>query len=292
MKLLKSHITFSKQQRYGIFLLLFVILILQCVYFFWNKTPEDIEIPSQDLVVFQNKIDSLKAVEIENAKPKLFPFNPNYITDFKGYSLGMTNQEIDKLHNYRNQNKWINSAKDFQDVTGVSDSLFHKISPLFKFPEWVSNKSTSTGKYQQKVNRTLTFKEKIDLNTATTSELEIVYGIGEKLSQRIVKYRNSFDGGFIADIQLEDVYGLSPEVIEELKGKFTVKTPRVITKLNLNTISMDDLVKIQHIDYPLAQEILEYRTLHEGFNDLNELEKVNTFPVQKLDIIKLYLTLN
>lgn len=292
MKNFKSHIMFSKQQRYGIFLLLLIILILQCTYFFWDKTTDDIEISNQDLEVFQNEIDSLKIVEIEKAKPKLFPFNPNYITDFKGYSLGMTNEEIDKLHNYRNQNKWINSAEDFKNVTGVSDSLFHIISPFFKFPEWVNKKSTSSPKFQQKVNRSLTFNEKSDLNTVTASQLEIVYGIGEKLSQRIIKYRAAFDGGFISDIQLEDVYGLSPEVIEELKAKFTVKTPRVITKQDLNIISMDGLVKIQHIDYPLAQEILEYRILHEGFKDLNELVKVNTFPAQKLDIIKLYLALN
>ncbi|WP_159021408.1 helix-hairpin-helix domain-containing protein [Formosa sp. L2A11] len=292
MKIFKSHIVFSKQQRYGIFLLLLIIIILQCVYFFWNTSSNVPEVTKEDLKVFQKEIDSLKAIEIEKAKPKLFPFNPNYITDFKGYSLGMTNEEIDKLHTYRDQNKWVNSTEEFQKVTGVSDSLLQNLSPFFKFPEWVTKNTSQKKSFQKDSNRPLTFKEKLDLNTATASQLQSVYGIGEKLSLRIIKFRNSFEGGFIADVQLEDVYGLTPEVIENIKNKFTVKTPRAVVKFNLNTVNTNDLVKIQHIDYPLAKEILDYRTLHEGFNDLDELLKVKGFPSQKLEIIKLYLAIN
>ncbi|WP_299780128.1 helix-hairpin-helix domain-containing protein [uncultured Formosa sp.] len=292
MNIFKSHIAFTKQQRYGIFLLLLTIVILQCVYLFWNTSSEVSVFSEHELEVFQKEVDSLKALEIEKAKPKLFPFNPNYITDFKGYSLGMTNEEIDKLHVYRNQNKWVNSASDFQKVTGVSDSLLQELSPFFKFPEWVNKKSNVTKEFQKKTTRSLTFKEKLDLNTATASQLESVYGIGEKLSLRIIKFRNSFEGGFIADVQLEDVYGLTPDVIENIKTKFTVKTPRAVTKFDLNTVNTNDLVKIQHIDYPLAKEILDYRTLHESFNDLDELLKVKGFPTEKLDIIKLYLAIN
>ena len=283
---------FTKQQRYGIFLLLLIIVILQCVYLFWDHTSKEISLPSDELEGFQQKIDSLKLIELEGAKPKLFPFNPNYITDFKGYSLGMTNEEIDLLHAYRAQNKWVNSAKDFQQVTGVSDSLLQQISPFFKFPEWVNQKSNVVKSSSKSSNRTLSFNEKSDLNTATAAQLQTVYGIGKTRSLGIIKFRNSFDGGFIADVQLEDVYGLTPEVIVNIKSKFTVKTPRTVIKVDLNTANANDLVKIQHIDYPLAKEILDYRTLHEGFTDLDELLKVKGFPSQKLDIIKLYLAIN
>ena len=107
---MKSHFTFSKQQRNGIFLLITSIIVLQCVYFFINKTSEKISVNQEDFSQFQNEIDSLRALEIENRKPKIYPFNPNYITDYKGASLGMTNEEIDKLLVFRNQDKWINSV--------------------------------------------------------------------------------------------------------------------------------------------------------------------------------------
>jgi|TARA_B110000977_G_scaffold186368_1_gene252228 competence protein ComEA len=51
-------------------------------------------------------------------------------------------------------------------------------------------------------------------------------------------------------------------------------------------------VTIQHIDYELAYEIIELRMLKEGYKIIDELTKVKGFPVKKLEIIKLYLTLN
>ena len=106
-----------------------------------------------------------------------------------------------------------------------------------------------------------------------------------------MKFRNSFSGGFIADIQLQDVYGLTPEVIERITNEFTVKTPRQFVKLNVNDVSIDELVLVQHIDYELANEIINQRILREGFKSLEELLKVKGFPADKFEIIKLYLSL-
>ncbi|MEZ4856313.1 MAG: helix-hairpin-helix domain-containing protein [Gelidibacter sp.] len=298
---MKSHFTFTKGQRNGIFLLLLIIIAAQCVYFFVDFPSEEIQVNQNELDTFQHEVDSLKLVEIETNKPKIYPFNPNYITDYKGYALGMSNEEIDRLLNFRKQNQWINSAKQFQEVTKVSDSMLNVLLPYFKFPEWVTKKETSNFKAQNpndkwvdysKTNKTKTFNQKIDLNTATAIQLQKVYGVGEKLSESIIRLRNKFVGGFIADVQLQDVYGLSPEVMERITNDFTVKTPRVIQKINLNTATTEQLVTIQHIDYQLAHDIIEQRTLRDGFQSLDDLTKVKNFPVQKIEIIKLYLTLN
>ena len=93
-------------------------------------------------------------------------------------------------------------------------------------------------------------------------------------------------------MQLQDVYGISPEVLERLFNEFTVKTPRQFDKINLNTASTEQLVTIQHIDYELAYEIINQRTLREGYKSLDELTKVKNFPIDKIDIIKLYLELD
>lgn len=286
-----SHFKFTKGQRSGIFLLLFSIIIFQCIYFFVDFSSEDIPVNVEEFKRYQNEIDSLRLVEIENNKPTLYPFNPNYITDYKGFTLGMTNEEIDRLLAFRKQNKWVNSAEEFQNVTKISDSLLNVISPYFQFPDWVSNPKTNSTSNFQNFSKTKTFDQKQDLNTATAQQLQKVNGIGEALSDRIVKYRNKFIGGFISDIQLNDIYGLTPEVIERIINDFTVKTPRAIQKINLNAATTNDLVTIQHIDYEIAHNIIEERTLREGFKSLDELTKVKDFPVNKIEIIKLYLTL-
>lgn len=290
---MKSHLKFSKSQRYGILLLLLIIVALQCVYFFVDLNPKKVNVNKAELAKFQQEVDSLKLAFAENNKPTLYPFNPNYMTDYKGYSLGMSNEEIDRLLAFRKTNQWINSAKQFQQVTKVSDSLLNVISPYFKFPDWVTNPKPKTNfetysnSYSPK-----TFAQKLDLNKATAQQLQKVNGVGEKLSERIIQFRNKFSGGFIADIQLQDVYGLSPEVIERITNEFTVKTPRAIQKINLNTATKEQLVTIQHIDYEVAHYILEQRTLRERFDSLDDLTKVKNFPVHKIEIIKLYLTLD
>jgi DNA uptake protein ComE-like DNA-binding protein len=254
-------------------------------------SPNEIAIDSNELSLFYNELDSLRKEKIEATKPKIYPFNPNFITDYKGYTLGMSNEEIDRLLQFRKMDKWVNSTQDFQNVTMVSDSLLNKISPFFKFPEWVNNPKAFKTPINKKHIK-LSFDQKSDLNTVTAQNLQKVYGIGEKLSERIVKYRNKFVGGFVSDIQLNDIYGLSPEVILRITNEFTVKTPRPITPIKLNSATVEQLVTIQHIDYELAHEIIETRTLRDGFSSFDELSKIESFPRQKIEIIKLYLVLN
>ncbi|WP_456440322.1 ComEA family DNA-binding protein [Psychroserpens sp.] len=288
---IKSHFTFTKQQRSGVFVLLLLILILQCVYFFVDFSSEDFQVSQNDLAEFQAEVDSLKLLKLENSKPKIYPFNPNFITDYKGYTLGMSADEIDRLLAFRKQNKWVNSVKDFQIVTKVSDSLLAKISPQFKFPDWVTNPKPKTQYSYSKNSKPKTYEQKLNLNTATAEQLKRVNGIGDKLSVRIVTYRTKLGGSFIADVQLQDVYGLSPEVIERTLNEFTVKNVKPFAKFNLNTATLEELVTIQHIDYEIAHFIIEERTLRDGFQSLDELTKVKDFPVKKIEIIKLYLTL-
>ena len=129
MNKLRSHFVFTKKQQNGIFALLLLILTLLCLYFYIDSPQKEISYDEEQYIAFQKEIDSLKLAEIEKRKPKIYPFNPNFITDYKGYTLGMSNEEIDRLLKFRTENKWINSVKQFQQVTKVSDSLLNNISP-------------------------------------------------------------------------------------------------------------------------------------------------------------------
>ncbi|CAN0363286.1 unnamed protein product, partial [Ectocarpus sp. 4 AP-2014] len=80
---MKSHFKFNKKERSGIFFLLLLIVVAQCVCFFADFSVEVIPVNEHEIAAFQNRIDSLK--QLKNKKPERFPFNPNYITDHKGY---------------------------------------------------------------------------------------------------------------------------------------------------------------------------------------------------------------
>ncbi|WP_272973374.1 MULTISPECIES: ComEA family DNA-binding protein [Croceibacter] len=284
---MKSHFVFSKSERNGIFLLVTIILVLQLAYWLipFPKyiAPKD----TPELVRFQQKVDSLKQLKIKENTPKQYPFNPNFITDYKGYTLGMSTQEIDRLLAYRKQNKWVNSKKDFQDVTKVSDSLLNTFSHLFKFPDFITNPK------KKKVfakDRKLSYKDKIDLNKATALQLQEVYGIGPYYSEKIIAYRTKLNG-FSDNVQLKDVYGLEPNVINNILKKFTVKTPVNIKKININTAKVTDLSELPNLNYEIARQIIKYRELNGEFNDINQLKSIAEFPIEKFDRIQLYLTL-
>jgi len=241
------------------------------------------QLDKNTLTNLEQEYDSLQQNHLKKKTPKRFPFNPNFISSYKGYELGMSLKEIELLHNFRTGNNWINSAQDFQRITGVSDSLLAAISPYFKFPKWVTQ-----GQQKQATPKTTM----LDLNLATAAQLQSVYGIGPKLSERILRYRSKFQGGFADMVELKGIYGLTDDVIENIKQRFVIKQPRSIVKINLNEATQEDLVKIPFIDYELAYVIVEQRVLKDGFKTIEELTKLKDFPVEKLDIISLYLYVN
>lgn len=286
-----SHFLFAKSEQGGI--LLFVVLILAglCVYLFRPiETEEVVDISSAEVLLKQKQIDSIRFAELEDRKPKLYPFNPNFITDYKAYTLGMPTEAYDKLQQFRKENKWINSKADFKKVTGVSDAWMDSISPFFKFPDWVTNPKPKFSKKSTYVDfdKEKSFSQKIDLNTATAEALQQVSGIGTALSERIINYRNSI-GGFTDDVQLYEVYGVSPQVIARTKNLFTVKTPKPIEKFNVNTASASDLSTIPGISFELGKKIWEFVKLRERIKSLSELEKIDGITANKIQRFQLYL---
>lgn len=296
MKKYKSHLKYGKQEQRGIFFLLLIIVSVQVVLLVVKNSKSP---PIEDSVIIdtelQNQIDSLKQEALKKDSVKGYPFNPNFITDYKGYILGMSLDEIDRLHTFRGQNKFVNTAKEFQGITQVSDSLLQIISANFKFPEWTQSTNRSIAKgsdiKERATIRVARLKTGIkDLNLVTAEELKTVNGIGEKLSARIIKFRNRL-GGFLVDEQLNDVYGLEPEVVQRALEKFKVQKKPNIKKININKASVQEIVQLIYISYNVAEEIVKYRGINGRIVSFDELTKIEDFPIDKINRIKLYLTL-
>jgi DNA uptake protein ComE-like DNA-binding protein len=292
---LKSYFLFSKEQRIGILFLFAIIISLQLAYHFINfKDSTSKSNNYKEWLSFQKEIDSLKQVK-QDYVPKIYPFNPNFITDYKGYKLGMSVKEIDKLLAFRKTNKYVNSAQEFQNVTGVSDSLLKVISPYFKFPDWVTNKNPNGGfnknpnwiDYSKINNEKKATTVILDINTATKEDLMKVYGIGDAISDRILKQKELF-GEFVSMDQMEDVWGLTPEVIEKLNQKFKVINPPSVKKIKINEASIKELGLFPYFRFPISKNIVIYRSMH-GDIKIEDLAKIKDFPVEKTKIIALYL---
>ena len=286
---LKSYFKFTTSQRSGIFVMLSLIVLFQIVIYFvdfstvFPSSPE-----KQQWLSLQTQIDSLKLNNREDT-PKIYPFNPNFITDFKGYKLGMSTAEIDRLLAFRKTNKYVNSAQEFQAVTHVSDSLLRVISPYFKFPDWVTNKKTTTYKDFAKTDfNKIPALVVLDINQASQEDLMKINGIGPALSERILNEKNKF-GCFVSMEQMKDIWGLSPEVIGKLNHSFKITNLPNVKKIKINDASIKELMQLPYFKYALAKEIVTYRSMNGKINDSADLIKIYSFPVDKVKIIALYL---
>lgn len=287
---IKSFFSYTRSQRTGIFILLSIIIVLQTAYFFVDFNSFPTTSPEKDKwLSLQPQIDSLKQEKIDYV-PKIYPFNPNFISDYKGYKLGMSVAEIDRLFAFRKQNKYVNSVNEFQAVTKVSDSLLNVISPYFKFPDWVKNKKEFKD-FKKYPNTAFAKKEKIvviDINQATQEDLIKIYGIGEVTAIRILKYKESL-GGFVSMEQMNEIWGLLPEVIEKLNIHFNISAATNIKKIDINNASIKELSLFPYFKYPLSKNIVTFRSMNGDIKNIEDLTKIKGMSIDKAKIIALYL---
>lgn len=287
---------FSKGHYFGIAILICSIGLLQLfIYWFNNQkdtTSLDLTPDEKNWLLAQNEIDSLKEAAQENSN-KIYPFNPNFISDYKGYKLGMSEAQIDKLHQFRKQNKYVNSNAEFQKLTGVSNEWMKQYARYFKFPDWVTNKTSKNyqSKYENTYQKFDKKESKIvvqDLNTANQVELEKAYMIGEKFALKIISERERF-GNFASMDQLGFIWGISPEAIADLNKKFQIKSSENLKKININTSTIKELQQFPYFNYTIAKNIVTFRSMNGDFKSSEDLTNVKQFPLEKLKIIALYL---
>ena len=283
---LTPYFTFTNSQRKGLLLLFAIIIAVQLLFLLISNPINKEETVNEKWLSMQSEIDSLKQIRYSDV-PKVYPFNPNFITDFKGYKLGMSVAEIDRLLLFRKSNKYVNSAAEFQTITKVSDSLLAVISPYFKFPDWVNNKKDFTP-YEKKSFAKKTAGPLIDINLASAEDLIKIYGIGPALSERILKQKELL-GGFVSMNQMQDVWGLSPDVIDNLNKKFVVKTTPPVNKIAINKASVKELSQFPYFRYPISKEIVTFRSMNGEIKSTADLIKIKGFPAEKVDIIAVYL---
>lgn len=292
MKIFKSHFWYTKNQRNGILLLLIIIIFLQLILHFKNFDSQQLVDLSQPKITFYKKqLDSLKKKSSKKKKFKIYPFNPNYISDYKGYQLGMNVDEIDRLLAHREQRLYVNSAKEFQTITKISDSLLQKISPFFKFPEWVQKKNNNKNNQQRYIpNSRINVSEitTVDINKATLKDFTAIEGVDEYISERIIKYRSKLQG-FSFKEQLFEVWGLDELIANKILSTFSIKNIPIIKKVNINTASFKEVLSNPYIDYKLCIQIFDYKDEVAELQSISEIKNIEGFPIKKYNRIVLYL---
>lgn len=124
----------------------------------------------------------------------------------------------------------------------------------------------------------------IDVNTADTSVLKKIPGIGSVISRNVVNYRERLGGFHDIDQLLEVKY-----VDTALLKWFDVKTG-VYRKINVNSAGIDELRKHPYMDFYKARAIVEYRRKRGKIKSLSQISMFKEFSDSDINRLKHYLS--
>ena len=93
---------------------------------------------------------------------------------------------------------------------------------IFIYQQHGGSRAVSLSQIQNTTGHPLSFVEgKINVNNATAEELTTLPGIGEKLSQRIIAYRNEH-GPFLHESDLKNVSGIGDAKLDAIIDYITL----------------------------------------------------------------------
>jgi len=128
----------------------------------------------------------------------------------------------------------------------------------------------------------------VELNTADTTTLKKVPGIGSAFANRIVNYRKVL-GGYHSVAQLGEVYGIDEERFIALQPWFSVD-PSHIKKIEINAISQDSLQRHPYISYAQARVIMQQRRQKGRLTGWENLQLLKEFSEEDISKLKPYIS--
>ena len=129
----------------------------------------------------------------------------------------------------------------------------------------------------------------INLNEADSVMLEALPGIGERLSARIIKYRDRL-GGFHDVAQLKEVYGLQDTVLKVLASRVFVPINGSLTKLAVNKCSYADFRHHPYMGHAFAKSLVAFRQTHGEIKTLEDLYQLVAVKKEEIDRMKPYFS--
>lgn len=202
--------------------------------------------------------------------PELFYFDPNTADSTAFFRLGLRAWQVRNIYKYRARGGRYRSSEDFSRLYGLSEETYARLRPFIRIDGKYARRADTlrpdtprtvwpvrSEKYAQGV--------RLELNTADTTELQRVPGIGPVLARRIVRYRERL-GGYVRPEQLSEVEGVPREVQEWF---FVHRPPEA--RLNLKRLSLDELRRHPYLNFYQSRVIVEHRRKFGSFADVEDL---------------------
>ena len=311
----------QKSDRKVILTLLLVIVVALTVIFFagGESDGEDSkELKSGDHAYHSEKILTDSPLDTPK-KAELFPFDPNTADSTQLLRLGLQSWQVRNIYKYRAAGGVYRQKTDFARLYGLTVKQYRELEPYIRISDdylpastlLKQERRTSQGSFSQnrgnwtrnqrdrsrdsvrqnhgpvplipQYSPKLRPGETVVLNTADTTALKTIPGIGPYYARKIVQYGQRL-GGYVNVDQLDEIEDFPSEV-----KSFLVVCDAHPQKLNLNKLSLNELKRHPYINYFMARAITDYRRLHGPLHSLNDLRLSRDFPQEVIERLEPYV---
>ncbi len=297
---------FSKADRRVLLLLVGVLLgiVLSVCCFLWLTPEADERKEEEDSGRYAALLKQLQADSVADVRhdvvyaqekerePETFFFDPNTADSTELLRLGLTPWQVRNIYKYRAKGGRYHRPEDFARLYGLTKGDYDRLRPYIRiadeyrlmsdlYPQGMPVRDTLERRPRQEK-----FEEgvQVELNSADTTVLKKIPGIGPYYARKIVNYRMRL-GGFVAVEQLAEVEGL-PAGIERW---FTV-IPDVTHPLFVNRLSVDALRRHPYLNFYQSRVIVEHRRKYGPIKKLQALSLYEEFTPADLERLQPYVS--
>ena len=229
----------------------------------------------------------------ENAlQTTLFPFDPNTADSTQLLRLGLRPWQVRSIYKYRARGGVYRRPEDFARLYGLTRGQYRALAPYIRIgeayrpaSELFEEKKTArvferdTIKHPVKLRPT----ERLSINEADTVQLKKVPGIGSYFARQIVNYRARL-GGFHSIRQLTEIEDFPEEAL-----KYFIIPDDQLRKLNLNSMTLNQLKRHPYLNFYQARAIIDYRRLKGRLHSLADLRLSPEFSSADLKRLEPYV---
>jgi DNA uptake protein ComE-like DNA-binding protein len=215
---MKSFLTFTKGERVAIIILAAVIFLLIAANFFIANRPANVKENLQNL----DSIMALHEAAVEELKT-------TRAQDYK------TTSEVTEA-----PRRQVTKSEAKVQSSAVPEPVEGKVRRFDK----LSDRNTQSSEF-------------INLNSADTTELKSLPGIGSFFAKNIVDYRNKL-GGFIEKEQLLEVYAFDSTRMSNIENLIIIDSI-VLRKVDVNNDDFKTILRHPYIEYEDVKKIVNYR---------------------------------
>ena len=230
-----------------------------------------------------------------NVQVRYFAFDPNTATADEWRQLGVPDRTITSILKYREKGGRFRRPEDLLKIYTLPKDQARQLIPYVTLPSQ-AGQAPATAADMPRLrtdsfgNRPVTVRgpAMLDINLADTTAWIGLPGIGSRLANRIVNFREKL-GGFCSIQQVAETYALPDSTFQKIRSRLRMGSGPY-RLLNINTASEEELKAHPYVKWPQARAIVQYRQQHGAFQSVNDLEKIVSLETAWIEKILPYLT--